>query len=536
MTHGNIMLVLHAHLPFVRHPKYKHFLEENWLYEAISETYLPLLRVLRGFAEDNICAKITLSISPTLAAMLGDKLLQERYEQHLKDLIVLGDKELERNKGNKEVSALVLKYKNEYEQNLEDFTQRYQAQVLRAFALFQKQGMLEIITTAATHAFLPLYSSYPLAVNAQIESAVNCYLTHFNDTPKGLWLPECGYFPGIEEYLKRHHISYFFAAAHGLLYGENTPKHGVFAPVQCKNGVQVFGRDLASTKAVWSSEEGYPGDYSYREFYRDIGFELEKRELSPFIEEDDFRVYTGYKYYAITGNSEEKRIYNPEEAKVKVDEHAENFIYSRKKHTAKLSDIMDRPPLFVCPYDAELFGHWWYEGPQWIDSVVRKIHNDNEDNSLSMIHPSEYLEKYPNNQESTPAFSSWGNKGYAEVWLDGSNDWIYRHTHKLIERMTDLVRRYPDETGLKERALNQAAREVLLSQASDWPFIVNTGTTVPYAVKRVKEHIHNFTKIYDALSQNTVSTEWLTKIERKNNLFQEIDYRMFTPRGQDSLS
>ena len=139
----------------------------------------------------------------------------------------------------------------------------------------------------------------------------------------------------------------------------------------------------------------------------------------------------------------------------------------------------------------------------------------------------DYLAAYPENQTTQPAFASWGDKGYGQVWLDGSNDWIYRHTHKLIERMQELVERFPDEKGLKERTLNQAAREVLLSQASDWPFIMKAGTMVPYARKSIKTHIHNFNYIYDSLSRNTIKTEWLTRLEKKDNIFPFLDYRIF---------
>ncbi|MFP4267105.1 MAG: 1,4-alpha-glucan branching protein domain-containing protein [Spirochaetaceae bacterium] len=150
---------------------------------------------------------------------------------------------------------------------------------------------------------------------------------------------------------------------------------------------------------------------------------------------------------------------------------------------------------------------------------------------LDLITPSEYLKQYPSAQKGTPSFSSWGNKGYAEVWLSGKNDWIYRHIHKAIERMVELVDRYPDETGLKLRVLDQAAREVMLAMASDWPFIMNTGTTVPYAERRIKEHLYNFNYIYDRLCRNTVDTEWLTTIEKKQNLFSDIDYRVFKRTG-----
>jgi 1,4-alpha-glucan branching enzyme len=190
---------------------------------------------------------------------------------------------------------------------------------------------------------------------------------------------------------------------------------------------------------------------------------------------------------------------------------------------------MERPPLITCPFNAELYGHWWFEGPDWIEALFRGLKATEE---LELLFPSEYLRRFPENQVAQPVVSSWGNKGYSEVWLDGSNDWIYRHTHKAIERMCELVERYPNEKGLKGRALNQAAREVLLSQSSDWPFIMHSGTTVPYAVRRVKEHVHNFTRIYDALCSGAVSTEWLTKLEKKNNLFPDIDYRVFRRTGK----
>ncbi|MFP4010578.1 MAG: 1,4-alpha-glucan branching protein domain-containing protein, partial [Spirochaetaceae bacterium] len=161
-------------------------------------------------------------------------------------------------------------------------------------------------------------------------------------------------------------------------------------------------------------------------------------------------------------------------------------------------------------------------------ALARRIHESGE--GLEMITPSEYLKHNSVSDTVQPAFSSWGTKGYAEVWLDGSNDWLYRHTHKAVERMSELVRRFPDESGLKERALNQAAREVLLSLQSDWPFIMRAGTTVSYAVRRVKAHIYNFTTIYESLRRGAISTEWLTRLERTNNVFPNIDYRIFGTR------
>ena len=518
--------MFHAHLPFVRHPKFEEFLEENWLFDALSDTYLPLLRVFLKLKEDEIPFRITFSISPTLAAMLGDELLQNRYILHLEKLNDLAEKEVKRTEGDVLFRELAGTYKNHLQQNYVDFTEKYKKNALRGFRDLQKSGNIELITCPATHPYLPLFSQYPESIEAQIQTAVMSHGRVFGTGSPGIWIPECGYFPGLEQYFNINNLKYFFVAAHAVLFAENKPRFGVFAPIQCPNGVHAFGRDHVSSNAVWSPEEGYPGDYSYREFYRDIGFDLPIDYIGPYIHNGELRTQTGFKYFAITGKTEEKRPYNIAVAMNKVEEHAETFLYNRLKQINKLGELMDRPPIIVCPFDAELFGHWWYEGPMWLDLLFRKLNNVND--TIFLATPTDYLAQYPENQISIPSFSSWGNKGYSEVWLNGSNDWIYRHIHKAIERMVELAKRFPDAKGLKERALNQAAREILLSQASDWPFIIRTGTTIPYAVQRMKEHIHNFTAIYDNLCRNTVNTEWLTRIERKNNILPDIDYRLFS--------
>ncbi len=526
---GHLGFVLHAHLPFVRHPEYERFLEEDWLFEAISETYLPLLRMFFRLRDEEVPFRFTISISPTLAAMLTDELLQERYIRHVERLIELGEKELERTQDNPQMHQLAGMYKEFFEQNLHDFTKHYRRNILWGFRTLEKEGYLEIITTAATHSFLPLYQHYPEALEAQVQTAVIDHGRNFGKKPKGFWLPEVGYYPGIEEVLKHNDVGYFFTAAHGILLSGDKTTYGVYAPLQCSGNVFAFGRDYPSTDAVWSEERGYPADVDYREFYRDIGYDLPLDYIRPYIHDPEVRVCTGYKYYAITGDTDKKHLYDPEKARRKAIEHAENFLYNRGKQLRKIEGLMDRAPYFTVPFDAELFGHWWFEGPIWLEEVVRKVAESEE---FDFLTPSDYLQKYGDSQKGRPSFSSWGNEGYAEVWLDGSNDWIYRHIHKAIERMTELVSRYPNESGLKQRVLNQAAREVMLSMAGDWPFIIRNGTTVPYAEKRIKEHLYNFGYIYEKLCRNTVDTEWLTTIEKKNNLFPDIDYRIFGKKDE----
>ncbi|MDC7220865.1 MAG: DUF1957 domain-containing protein [Spirochaetales bacterium] len=524
---AGIALVLHAHLPFVRHPDHDWFLEENWLFEAISETYLPLLRIFRNLEADDIPFRITLSISPTLASMLGDEYLSDRYTARLEKLIQLAEEEKKRTAQIKDEYRLAEMYGEIYSRCYEEYVNLYNRDILTPFKEYQAKGNLEIITTSATHSFLPHYQEYSQSLRAQVDTALDFHKSLFGDMPKGFWLPECGYSPGLEKYLENRGIRYFVSSAHGVLYADEQPRYGAYGPIECPNGIAAFGRDRAASQSVWSSDEGFPGNPVYRDFYRDIGFDLPLDYIGRFVGDGSFAVNTGFKYYAISGKKslENKHLYYPDLADEQLKQDAETYVANRLRQAETVAGLMDRKPIILAPFDVELFGHWWFEGPRFLEEVIRGIHNAGSE--LSLITPGDYLDVYPENQRTTPACSSWGEKGYGQVWLDGSNDWIYRHTHKLVERMSELVERYPNETGLKKRTLDQAAREVLLAQASDWPFIMKTGTTVPYAIKRVKNHINNFNYIYDTLCCNCVKTEWLTRLEKKNNIFPDLDYRIF---------
>ncbi len=493
MADGYVVLVLHMHLPFVRHPEHESFLEENWLFEAVSETYLPLLRMFDRLEAGRVPFRLGVSVSPTLAAMLEDELLQERYVRHLERLLDLGDRELQRTRYDAAAHAIARMYRELFQQNYDDFIEKYERRILRGFDYYSKKGRLELLTSAATHAYLPVYEAHPETVNAQIQLAVREHQRIFGKPARGFWLPESGYFPGLEDFLKEHGVDYFFTATHGLLFSEDRPKTGVYQPVRCPNGVSVFGRDLYSANAVWSGTEGYPGDPGYRDFYRDIGYDLPLDYIGRFIHEGNIRIPTGFKYHAITGDSDHKELYSPELATETVARHADDFIAKQERLVSRLSPLMDRPPVIASPYDAELFGHWWFEGTQWLEAVIRRLAA--KESRISMATPSECLRAGTPEQTVRPAFSSWGNQGYSEVWIDGKNDWIYPHVHRAIERMVELVKRYPDESGLKARALAQAAREVLLSQAAAWTMFTNGGTPVSYAERRSKEDSDIFTII-----------------------------------------
>jgi len=522
---GYLLLVLHAHLPFVRHPEHEHFLEEDWLYEAITETYLPLIDIFDRLIDEKIDFRMTMSITPPLASMLSDSLLQDRYVRHLERLIELAEKEVDRTRWQPEFNHLAKMYLGNFRKARGIFVDRYQKNILHAFKKFQDAGKLDILTCGATHGFLPLMDATRQSVRAQIKVAADHYRSVFGRPARGIWLPECGYNPGDDEILSQNGIRYFFLDTHGILHGSPRPKYGVFAPVYCRSGVAAFGRDLESSKQVWSAKEGYPGDFFYREFYRDIGFDLEFDYIKPYIHPDGIRINTGIKYYRITGPSDHKEPYQPQVAREKAAYHAGNFMFNRERQAEYLHGRLGRKPVIVAPYDAELFGHWWYEGPQWLDFLIRKISCDSKILKLTTAH--DYLKENKRNQVITPSFSSWGWKGYSEYWLNGSNDWVYRHFHEASQRMGELATKFKNANGLLERALKQAARELLLAESSDWAFIMKTGTVVEYAQRRVKDHILRFTRLYDDIMNGTIDEGWLADIESKDNIFPDIDYRVY---------
>jgi 1,4-alpha-glucan branching enzyme len=524
---GYLALILHAHLPFVRHPESTYMMEENWLFEAITETYLPLLSLLQNARDDAIPVRFTLSLTPTLCTMLADDLLKERYRAHLSKLIELAEKEVNRTAKKKPFHRTAQMYLEKLCGCRLLYEARLQGNLLDGFKYFQDIGMIEIITCGATHGYLPTMQCNPQAVYAQLAVALQSYETFFKRSPTGVWLPECGYYPGLETLLEKTGLRYFFTESHGLLFADPPPEYGVYAPVYCREArVAAFARDSESSRAVWSAQDGYPGHPSYRDFYRDIGFDLDIDYIKPYIDPIGIRINTGLKYYRITGPDRQKLPYDREAALRTASEHAGNFMFNRQQQVQYLRSIMDRPPVIVSPYDAELFGHWWYEGPEWLNFLFRKIAF--EQNTLTLITPSDYLAAHPENQTSAPSFSSWGEGGYSDVWLHESNNWIYRHLHHMEAVMTETATAFPDATGLIRRTLNQMARELMLAESSDWAFIMKTGTMVTYAVRRTKEHIANFLRLHADLQHDIIDPNFVTLLESHNNIFPSMDYSVYS--------
>ncbi|MCX5786175.1 MAG: DUF1957 domain-containing protein [Elusimicrobia bacterium] len=531
---GYLALVLHAHLPFIRHPEYEDFLEEDWFYEAMCETYLPLLDIYERLTRENVDFRITMSLTPPLCNMMADPLLSKRFQRYYNQRLELSEKEVVRTR-NTQFYDVARMYERKFKRIKELYEDYYHCNILEGFKKFQDMGRLEVITCGATHGFLPLEVRKE-AVYAQVKIASDDYRRHFGRGPRGIWLAECAYNPGDDVYLKANGIRFFFLETHGIIYGSPRPRYGVYAPVYCPSGVAAFGRDMESAQQVWSAETGYPGDHRYREFYRDLGYDMEYEYIKPYLHSDGVRRNISMKYHRITGRVglNEKAPYNPQEAREVAASHAGNFMFNRERQIEHLNGFLGRKPIVVSMYDAELYGHWWYEGTDFIEFFLKKIHYDQQ--TVKLVTPSEYLGIYPDNQMVQPSMSTWGDKGYNEVWLNGTNDWMYRHLHKAVERMVEMANRFESPDGPLKRALNQCAREVALGMSSDWAFLMTVGTAKTYSTKRFVEHTHRFIALYEQIMGNRIDEGYLKDIEWRDNIFPAIDYRVFSTAEADKAA
>ena len=551
MPTGYFSFILHAHLPFVRHPEYPEFLEEDWLYEAITEVYLPLIFILQSLHEAGVKPRLAMNVSPPLCEMLADKLLQERYTRHLENLLELAKKELHRTKKESiEFHDVAKMYVDNLSASLDLWNDRYGRNLINAFRELQDEGVIEIITCCATHGFLPLISTEE-SRRAQVEIAVANYKKHFHRQPRGIWLAECAYEPGVEDLIKAAGIEYFISDTHAILYGDPRPRYGVHAPVMTPNGVAVFARDVETSQQVWSAEIGYPGHHLYREFYRDIGWDAPLEYLKPHLHEDGARRHLGLKYHRITGRDvpqNRKEAYIPGLAREQAAVNASHFIGERVKQAKRLRKTFeDHPPLVVSPYDAELYGHWWYEGPQFIDFLFKKLHFDQTSNVA--VTPGDFLDSEVPIQVQKPTASSWGENGYNKVWINQQNAWMYPYQHDAERKMTILADRFRVSSSgfqvgnsenskletrnseLLIRILDQAARELLLAQSSDWAFQIYKETTVEYSTRRFQSHIYRFDLlaklVRHASSLTADEVDLLAEIESRDNIFSEIDYSVY---------
>lgn len=538
---GHLALILHAHLPFVRHPEHDHFLEEEWFFEAITETYIPLLRVMQRLMDDRVPFKLTMSITPTLCAMLQDQLLRERYVRHLELLIELAAREQKRTRKDPQLRQLADFYFELFAENRRFFVEECKYDLLSAFQRLRQTGALEIIASAATHGLLPILQQQSRqAARAQVLIGRDMHVDVFGVEPAGFWLPECGYAPGLECTLQEANLRWFVLDADGLLFAKPRLCRSIYAPCYTPRGPVAFARDPHASCQVWSAHQGYPGDPAYREFYHDIGFDLPMEHLGPIAR--GTRKFSGVKYHRITGPGNEKQLYDRTVAEHAASKHAIHFLEQRREQILHIGEL-GFTPIIIAPFDAELFGHWWFEGPIFLEQFIRHTAKQSD---LRLTTPSEYLAAHPTQQIVEAAASTWGENGHLAVWLDPSNAWIYSKLQAALQKISKVARRYAYEIvgqplrspgaaspgdlpalQFADRVLKQLARELLLAQSSDWAFLMKTRTAREYATQRTIDHLARFNRLHDQFVANIIDEEFLRDCEWRDNIFPNVNWRYY---------
>ncbi len=505
-------------------------IENDILFSAISDTYLPLLNMLSSLESENIPVKLSIVLSSSITTLLSDPQIQQQYIDFLDRRIALGNEEIERNKDDPEILGQVKYCLTKYMKDKLDFTEVFSQDLVAKFKYFASKDILEIIPTAATYAYLPHYSDMTEILNAQVETGIRTNRRHFDDAGEGFFLPYMGWESNLDKILRSYGVNYTILDAKSVLFSKTIPDRGVFAPCRTQNSLVVFARDNESTNEI-NGEQGFIRNEAYRSQLKDIGYELENSRLETFLGNTSARIQTGYKYWANDGEEEDESedsnsVYNIEAAKKQAQLDAEAFYKTKCEKLAKAKAYLeDEDPLLLCTIPAELLGQSWHEGMMWLENLIRLVAAEGV---LELSHCSEHLEEQYSLPKISPYPCASEGFGYAENLLDNQNSWMLRYVRKASERMVDIAERFPSETGLKERLLNLGAREVLLAQSSDWPRMVQDGLLPDYAVEEFKKNILSFTTVFDSLASNTVSTEWLTGLEKEHAIFPWINYRIFS--------
>jgi 1,4-alpha-glucan branching enzyme len=482
---------------------------------------------------DKVDFRLTVSLTPPLLSMMQDPMLKMRASRHIDELVALATRERD--------NAGDAPYRNTVEQILHRFWtaktvfEAYDGDLTRGYRDFQNLGKLEVITCPATHMLLPLFKAFPEAIRGQLQTACRQYERTFGRAPRGIWLPENAYSPGVEEFFAEAGIKWFLVSAKSLRQGDTRPFYDTARPVITPAGVACFGIDEKTRQQVWSREAGYPGHIHFKEWYRDLGYEADWDYLPPYFKTANVRRNTGMKYYRIThkeGDLGDKDYYDPAWAEQVVHEQAGQFVYYRGAQANHEAGVQGVKPCAVSAYDAELFGHWWEEGPQWLESVFRKMLYDQSE--VRPVTPSEFLAEQPEHQRLTPGAASWGKKNYFGTWVDGReyqpNAWVWRHYYRLAGRMAQLARenaQTTDET--VRRALNQAVREFFLAVSSDWGFLVETGQAVSYSERRIVSHIDRARELLRQVQEDDIQPVFLETVEDADTIFPDgdVDFRDF---------
>jgi 1,4-alpha-glucan branching enzyme len=571
---GFLAFTMHAHLPYViHHGTWPHGME--WLHEAAAETYLPLLRVLANLERDGIAANFNINLSPILLEQLAHPVFIAEFPKYIARKIVASreDEAFFIQAGEAHLAETARFWQRFFTTALDDFN-ALDGKIIGGFRHFQDAGLIEILTSGATHGYLPLLGTDE-SVRAQVRTAVHTHRRHLGREPKGIWAPECGYRPaglwnypvpfageaygvneagpafdriGIEQALSESSVDYFFVDTHLIEESERTasackmgigslphspeleqmthgahrrlyqpyyvdgPRNGAAgAAGQCR-AATVFPRDPRTALQVWSNDMGYPADPNYLDFHKK-------------------RFPGGHRYWKVTSRHvdiADKQPYRPDDVAERIRSHASHFV--QLVYEALQPGFNDQaPPVLTAPFDADLFGHWWFEGPQWLEAVCRTLHE--HDTGIATITCSEYLDRYPRAGFISMHEGSWGAEGNNQVWMNPETSWTYTHIYPA-EIYTRDVCTAGDwrNSALGHRIVQQLCRELLLLESSDWQFLITTGAARDYAEARFLTHNDQFNEIksiwqtFESLGEiNSAQQDRLAEIELRDNVFLDID-------------
>lgn len=560
---GAFTFVLHSHLPYCRKAgRWPH--GEEWLHEATAETYVPLLEALYDLRADGVPFRLTLTLTPVLVEQLADADVQAHFLAYLDEEIAGAEDDLAHftKEGNEHLAALAAFYRDEYGRIKSSYVKRFGADLVGAFRRLQDEGYVEIVTCAATHGYLPLFAR-DSTIYAQLRVGVESYRRHFGRAPRSIWLPECAYRPAyiaedgivrpaLEEFLAPLGLTCFFVETHaieggrpvgkaagevaigpyGLIKRDYVIPYEALEQANARRGttysgyyvvgsakgltnppVTALGRNNRTGQQVWSGDLGYPGDADYREFHK-------KHERS------------GLQYWRVTGPRVDlgaKDYYRPEWARGKVAEHARHFAGLAEELLQAYHAETGRYGIIASNYDTELFGHWWFEGIAWLKEVLRRLATSQ---IVELTTASDYVAQHKPDEVIALPESSWGAGGTHWTWDNPDTHWVWEPIHQVEQRMEALVARYPEAQGDLLAVLNQAAREALLVESSDWPFLITTGQAKEYATERFQQHLARFHELAD-LAEAGAGPEARARAKELYELdkvFPDLDYRWFKER------
>ncbi len=526
--------------------------------ESSAECYLPILHALSRLHADGIKPRWTINVTPIVVEQLTDPAFKDEFEAYCQtkiDYAIADQKEFAR-QGELALQGVAAMWQRVYTKALVEFKHEWGRDIVEGFRFFQEEGLVEIITSCATHGYLPLLGTDE-SCHAQVKIGVESYRKAFGKQPRGIWMPECAYRPayawkspvaeneqpwqrrGTEEILAQNGIEYTFVDSHMIrggqplgTYAANFPQLAelfarsskYFSPPEeyrseyehyiLPNGVTVFARDPETTVKVWSGEHGYPGDPHYLEFHK--------------------MLYPGrHRYWRISEDKRDlgkKQPYDPWTAFENIGAHAEDMVRTLKGTLARYRGLSDRSGTVVAMYDTELFGHWWWEGPEFLYELAKRLHADGE---IECVSGGDVLDTDPARHMITMPEGSWGEGGYHYIWLNEENSWTWKELYPCERKLRQIAKEYAD--GPAERVVKQCARELLLAEASDWQFLISTESARDYAEVRFQDHVDRFKKlaeIADRVHLDGVLTKaeekFLMECEEKDAAYRDVDLNSWT--------